>query len=83
MYECFVFFFVASYFSWISKTWQYIQIPTVGFGLIGSFLIIFTQPESPRFLVSSGQYDKAREVLNKIAKMNGKSDTIADEWVFP
>ena len=57
--EAFVYLFVVGYFSLISKTWQYVEIPTIGFGLIGSIALLF-QPESPRFLVSVGEYEKAR-----------------------
>lgn len=40
-------------------------------------------PESPRFLVSTNRYDEARAALNKIAKVNGKEDGLADKFVFP
>ena len=38
--------------------------------LLGLWFFI---PESPRWLIAKGEYVKAREVINKIAKGNGKS----------
>ena len=40
--------------------------------VIGSFtLTYFLVPNSPRFMYSSGQYDKARECLQQMAKKTG------------
>ena len=40
--------------------------------VIGSFtLTCFVVPNSPRFMYSSGQYDKARECVKQIAKKTG------------
>lgn len=42
----------------------------MGVSLICCLLLIFI-PESPRYLVSVRNYEKAREVLTKIGRMNG------------
>ena len=58
-YEALIFLFLTTFFGWINKSWYYILIPTLGFGVIGCLLMIL-MPESPRFLVSTKQYDRAR-----------------------
>ena len=45
----------------------------VGFGFtVLCFVLMFIVSESPKFLHSSGRFDEAREVLLKIARVNGK-----------
>lgn len=39
-------------------------------------------PETPRFLLSQKQYEKARAVFNIMARWNGKSPDTADNFVF-
>jgi hypothetical protein len=39
-------------------------------------------PETPRFYISQRRFSEARESFNFIAKMNGKSKSIADYWDF-
>ena len=56
IFEAFIYFFVIAYFTWISKDWRYIMIPTIGFGTVGSVVMIFL-PESPRYLVAVGKYN--------------------------
>lgn len=58
------------YFRYISKDslplwWVSLFLNVVGFGL--TFFI----PESPKWLVSQGQYQQAKRNFKKIAKMNG------------
>ena len=59
IFEGLVFLVITVYFGWINKHWQYIQFPTVTFGLIGVVFLYF-QPESPRFLVSVKRFEEAR-----------------------
>jgi hypothetical protein len=51
-------------------------------GIICVIFLLFS-PESPRFLVSTKRYDEARQALNKIAKINGMGDKVAEKFVFP
>ena len=73
---------VTTYFGWVSKEWQYIQIPTISVGVIG-VIFLFLSPESPRFLVSVKRYNQARNALKKIATVNGLDPQIADKFIFP
>eukprot|EP00347_Sterkiella_histriomuscorum_P021446 403333947 len=81
IYEALIYLFVILYFSFLSKNWKYIQIPTIGFGVIGTMYLFF-QPESPRFLICSKKYDEARKVFNLIAIKNGKSKDTALDFIF-
>ena len=44
---------------------------------------MFWTPESPRFLVSVKRFDQARLALNRIARINGKGEGVADGFIFP
>jgi hypothetical protein len=59
------------YFKYISKEWVYIHCFFFTIAFIG-LLMSFKLPESPKFLLSKGFYDKARKSFNHIAKMNKK-----------
>ena len=57
--------------------------------VIGSFtLTYFLVPNSPRFMYSSGQYDKARECIKQMAKKTGTDlddeflDIFEDEMTY-
>lgn len=56
IFEAVVFIFITIYFGWISKKWQYMQVPTVIFGIVGAIFLKLA-PESPRYLVSMKRYD--------------------------
>lgn len=82
IFEGLIFLLITVYFGWINKQWQFIQIPTVTFGLIG-VIFLYLQPESPRFLVGVKRYDEARKSLNRIAEVNGLGKGVAETFVFP
>ncbi|CDW78040.1 solute carrier family member 5 [Stylonychia lemnae] len=81
IFEAFVYLFVVIYFSLISKTWQYVGIPSLGLGVIGC-LSLLSQPESPRFLISVGEYEKARQVFKRIARVNNQDPSKFDKVSF-
>ena len=45
-------------------------------------MFLFTMPESPRFLISKGRFDRAREVFNRIAVFNGCPSGHANDFDF-
>jgi MFS transporter, OCT family, solute carrier family 22 (organic cation transporter), member 4/5 len=68
------------YFKFIYDDWiiiGYVGIAVSGFVTLASNFI----PESPRFLYDEGEFDKARAIVNKMAKMNG-SNLIKKQWKF-
>lgn len=61
----------AIYFQYISKDWTYFfAVPVFGMLLTTLYLIFFVS-ESPKFLHSIGERERAREILEGIAKSNG------------
>jgi len=62
-----LFFDVGAYFC---REWRVLQFWS-SFACVVPFLLYFFIPNSPRWLVSSGSYFKAKQVLEKLAKYNG------------
>ncbi|CDW90772.1 solute carrier family member 5 [Stylonychia lemnae] len=81
MLEAVAYLFICAYFSYISKYWQYIQIPTIGFAVFGVIVVYFF-PESPRFLLSQNRFTDLRDTLNTIARINGKNPKTANDFQF-
>lgn len=76
--ESITYFFICIYFLKISNSWKKLQIPNLTFVLIGLITIPFF-PESPRYLVSKGQFQKARKNFAWIGWFNGLDEqTIKD-----
>ena len=57
------------YFMYISKSWRPIYFASV-FMSAAAVLMVIILPESPKFLISTKQFDKARKVFTKIARIN-------------
>jgi MFS transporter, SP family, galactose:H+ symporter len=56
-----------NYFFSFGEHWRWM----LGMGIIPGFLLfisLFYMPESPRWLISKGYYDKAREILQKVRR---------------
>ena len=47
---------------------------SIAFAVVSFVLTAFTLPESPRFLVSKGQYDSVVEILEVIQRTNGSAN---------
>ena len=65
LFESVVYLFITFYFRFISRRWQYLQIPNVLLTLMG-IGFLFSMPESPRFLISRHRFREAREVFTWI-----------------
>jgi len=59
------------YFKYLSKNWLYLQALFFAISAIGTGIAFFL-PESPRYLISKGHYERARVAFNEIARKNGK-----------
>ena len=57
----------------LTHHWRLLQLVTHLLGLPVILLVLLTQPESARWLVSAGKIEKAREVLTKISATNEKT----------
>ena len=70
------------YFKYISKEWIYLYEFFLGMCVI-STLLTFFMPESPRYLISIGDFKRARQSFNFIARMNGRKplDPINERFV--
>ena len=64
--ESVVYIFVIAYYRFVSNWYIPLQIPNI---ILSMFAIvwIYYMPETPKFLLASKQYDKAREVFKIIA----------------
>ena len=56
-------------FGWAIARWKWIKVVCTVPAII-MYLTYFIVPESPRWLVSQGRMEDAKEVLTKIAKTN-------------
>lgn len=72
--------FVAIYFQFISDQWIYFYIIPIALCAILTLLIILA-PESPKFLYEIGNFQRARNVINIISKIN-KGHIHENPWTF-
>ena len=72
-------FYLIGYLRFIDKDLVALQQLCVYLTILSIVLFSFI-PESPKWLISVGRYDEARQSLRKIAKINGKS---TDQFDLP
>jgi hypothetical protein len=70
------------YFYYVSKWWQFLQIPTIVLAIIG-FLSLAFMPETPRFYLSQRRFDDARKVFKFIALKNSRDPSVFNNCIFP
>lgn len=68
--ESLVYILVCIYFMAISKNWVYVQVPNIALTVLG-ICFLTKMPETPRFLLAQGKTEEAKDVLRKIAEVNG------------
>lgn len=71
--ESVVYFFCCCFFWKLSTDWHLLMIPNLVFMVLG-LLTISWWPETPRYLVSSGQFTNARKSFAWIGRFNGLDD---------
>lgn len=59
------------------RDWRYLSL-SVSLPLILLYSCFFVLPESPRWLIATGNYKRAAKVMKTMAKFNGKS--ISDDY---
>lgn len=59
------------------RDWRYLSL-SVSLPLILLYSCFFVLPESPRWLIATGNYKRAAKVMKTMAKFNGK--TISDDY---
>ncbi|XP_045496115.1 beta-alanine transporter [Colias croceus] len=57
---------------YLVRNWRHLALATT-LPFICFFLYIWPMPESPRWLLARGQFEKAEVILKKMARINGKS----------
>ena len=72
----FVAVYTVIYYWFISTNWIPINIFGAVLTVVSAVGVYFL-PESPKFFLSTRRYDEAREVINFIAKTNGKREFTA------
>lgn len=63
---------VMTWGAWQFRTWQAVHLTVAAIALVGTLLAVFTFEESPNYLISKGNNEKAQEIIRKIATMNKK-----------
>jgi len=58
--------------AYFQRKWRLLQMHS-SFPCLVAFAILIFIPESPRWLVAKQKDDRAKEILNKVAQVNGKS----------
>jgi hypothetical protein len=72
---------LAFYYQVISRYTTYIQLVNLFFLTMFMCLTIIAIPESPKWLVSKGQFAEAKESLASVARINGQNLS-KDNFIF-
>ncbi|XP_022088432.1 organic cation transporter protein-like [Acanthaster planci] len=59
-----------SFFAYFIREWRHLQL-AISLPYVVAFLLLLVFPESPRWLISKGRFTEARQIIAKIAKVNG------------
>ena len=63
------------------RDWKMLQI-VVSAPLFLLLLLYFVLPESPRWLIATGRYKEAKELIEKAAKINTVSNSLRANWGY-
>ena len=75
--DSFMGFYLVGYLCYVDKDIVAVQHASIYLTLLSLVLFTFI-PESPKWLISVGRYEEARQSLKTIAKMNGYSSVELD-----
>lgn len=68
----------ASYILFVSRNWFPLEFTLLLLGVANYICLTLLMPESPKWLLMTGQVDKAIHVFNKIAEANGSINRIPE-----
>lgn len=75
MYSYPVLYFMFSlYFGYIDRTMAPIEVFFIVMGIVSALWIYIYVPETPKFLLSKGKYEEARESIRQMARFNNVKD---------
>jgi hypothetical protein len=62
---------VPLYHRFLSKNWLYFHLVSLALNAL-AVVFMFMIPESPKYLIGKGRYDRAKASLKVMARINGK-----------
>ena len=81
LFESFAYLCICIYFMYISKDWRPLQSLNLLFSIFG-LICLSRMPDTPSFLLSQKRFPEAQKAFSYIAKMNGKSTDIPENFKF-
>jgi hypothetical protein len=66
---------VTLYFKFVSVEWVFVQMFGISLATF-SLIALLWLPESPKFLYNKGRHNCSKNVLNTMAKLNGRNSKI-------